>query len=66
VLPDHFRGMGAWKNSTQGCHVLEKSWIFCCLRKSLNFVYKSLNISGRFLMLHRDRIVKLVSLSTKN
>jgi len=41
--------------------VLESSW------KSWHFVYKSLKISGRFSVLHRNRIVKLLSLiiSTK-
>ena len=33
----------------QGCHVLEKSWIFfCCPGKFLNFVYKSWKVFGKF------------------
>ena len=36
----------------QGCHVLEKSWIFFAVLesswKSLNFVYKSWKIFGKF------------------
>jgi len=48
----------------QGCHILEKSWVFLSPEKSLNFVYKSgksLKISKKIPVLHRDRIVKLLS-----
>jgi len=72
-------GLSSWLEGTLAMRLVEysqhrvtTSWkspgFFCCPGKSLNFVHRSLKISGRFPVLHWDRILKLLSLviSTKN
>jgi len=54
----------------QGCHILEKSWIFFAIPKSPWILFissgKSVKLSGRFHVLHQDRIVRLLSFIMKH